>query len=343
VEKVKKKLMKVIPAFSRNYNQGYSKKSLSLPQSNLSNNALKSDVAFGSSFKMGLSKWVNKVAHGNFFIEFLVVDAVSMIAPRVYIGLKRDKDKTGNYNYKAGAEEAGRECFTGPSIFLIPMAIMNIFKHFSPASHIPHDTLNSFTSVMNEITQKAKPEVLKDKAKLNKALAEKLFDKSFSEFSIDDKDKFKSQFVELLTTEKSTDKNKGFRELVAKINNSNKKCAPADSNAMHLEELKLSAGDLYNDFHRYSKDVIDKLSKLNFVTVSSEEMKTKTKEFLEKIRKIRSTTKTITAVTGFLAVGMFLLYLPKLVQVDKTSPAMESAKRAQKEGELEAGGANENK
>lgn len=335
--------MKVIPTTSRNYSQNYCKSNLSLPQATVNNTGVKSDVAFGSSFKMGLSKWVNKVAHGNFFVEFLVVDAISMISPRVLIGLKRDKDKTGQYNYKAGAEEAGRECFTGPSIFLIPMTIATAFKYFSPAAHIPHKTMHSFTSVMNEVVDSAAVESLKDKTKLNKAFAEKLFDKSFAEFELDDKAKFKSDFVEMLATDKSKDKNKGFIELVTKINNSNKKQAPMDSGKICFAKTPQSAGNLYEDFHNYSKDVIDKLSKQNFVTTSAQEAKTKAASFLENIRKIRSTTKTAAAITGFLAIGTFLLYLPKLVQVDNTSPAMESAKRAQKECGLEAGGANENK
>ena len=164
-------------------------------------------VSFGS-FKSGFTKGVNKVASGNFFTEFLILDTLSMISPRVWIGLNRDKEKTGEYNLKAGAEEAGREVFSGPSIFLIPTAIMSIIKHYAPASHTSHDTLSAFTSIMNEVTQEAKPETLKDKAAMDKKLAEKLFDKSFADFSLNDKNTLKSQFTELLIGEKSKAKHK---------------------------------------------------------------------------------------------------------------------------------------
>ena len=113
--------------------------------------------------------------------------------------------------------------------------------------------------------------------------------------------------------------------------------------AISFEKVTQSATDLYGDFHNYSKDIITKLTKQNFVTSNAENLKNNAKEFLEKVQKSRAHIKTATAVAGFFAVGTFLLYLPKLVQVSKTSPAMESAKRARKEGEMEAGGANENK
>lgn len=299
-------------------------------------------VSFGS-FKSGVSKWVNKIASGNFFTEFLILDTLSMISPRVWIGLNRDKDKTGQYNYKAGAEEAGREVFSGPSIFLIPMAVMMLFRHYAPASHMSYDSLQSLTSVMNEVTQNSKPEMLKNKAELDKKFAEKLFDKSFGDFDITDKNKLKSQFTDLLTGERSKAKRKEFEELIVKINNSNKKGAPADSLAIEFGKAKTTTLELFEDFHNYSKDVINKLTKQNFVTGAAENLKNNAKEFLEKMQKTRANAKTATAITGFFAVGAFLLYLPKLTQVSKTSPAMESAKRAQKEGAMKAGGANENK
>lgn len=336
--------MKVNP---NNYNAERPKAD-SLPQrrviSQFSNN--QDSVSFGS-FKSGVSKYVNKIAGGNFFTEFLIVDTLSMISPRVWIGLNRDKDKTGEYNLKAGAEEAGRELFSGPSIFLIPMAVLSIIKHYAPASHIPHETLYSFNSIMNEVTQKANPGTFKDKSTLDKKFAQKIFDKSFGDFDLKDKGKLKSEFVNLLTGEKSKAKNKEFEELVIRINNSNKKCAPINSKTVEFENLKMNTFELFEDFHNYSKDIINKITQRNFDKKSMKNYGDNVKEFLEKIRKSRATTKTATAIAGFLAVGSFLLILPKLVQVDKTSPAMESAKRARKEGKALAlasiGGADENK
>lgn len=323
---------------SVNYQKAYtataSTAAAAMPQKN---------IAFGS-LKSGFSKWLSNIANRGFFTEFLILDTLSMISPRVWIGLNRDKEKTGHYNYKAGAEEAGREVFSGPSIFLIPMAIMTAYKHFKPASHMPHESLHTFTNTMKELTNEITPEALKNKAELDKKLAEKMYNKAFGDFKLEENAKLKSEFIDILTSEKSKDKNKAFNNLIETINKSNKIEAPNDSKIIKLgEKVKLDAAEFYDDFHCYSKDITAKLTKQNFASEVAQNAKKGATEFLETITKSRGRAKVANALLGFFAVGAFLMYLPKLTQLDKTSPAMESAKRAQEEAQAEIGGANENK
>jgi len=106
-------------------------------------------------------------------------------------------------------------------------------------------------------------------------------------------------------------------------------------------KAKVGATDFFKDFHNYSRDVVDKLTKETFVKGTLETTKKNAGEFLAKIQKTRAFTKQATVVAAFLSVGLFLLGLPKLYQQSGLSPAQESAKRAQAEGAN--GGANENK
>lgn len=348
--------MKVIPASSRNYSQNYSKSNLSLPQANVNNASLKNDVAFGSASNFlkdkstGIFKWIDSKG---FFVEFLIVDAISLIAPRIWIGLKRDKDKTGHYNYKAGAEEAGREFTSGPSMNLIPMMFFAAMSMAKPATHIEKDTLHCLTHHISGVVNNAKGDL--DSKTLHKQFAERLFDDAFGGFELDNKDGLKTRFTKLLTEAKDLkersnisklyDKIRGvqldpygdkvgkFEELIIEINNKNKKAITEEPRSIKLNpkegiSSKVSASELIKDFKDYSNDIIAKLTKQNIAKNQSE-------SFLQGITKRRIITKYATTVAAFFALGSFLLYLPKLYQQGKISPAEQSAKLAE-------GGCDEN-
>lgn len=349
--------MKVIPASSSKYNQSYGKSNLSLPQANVNNTGLKSDVAFGSTAGVlkdkstGIFKWIDSKG---FFVEFLIVDAVSLIAPRVWIGLNRDKEKLGHYNYQAGAEEAGREMTSGPSMNIIPMMILAIVSKLKPASHIDKDALQCLTHNMKDVIRNSEGNM--DSKTLHKKFADKLFDDAFGDFDLDKKGDFKTKFSELLvntedlkprsTLGRLIDKLKGvksnaydqavdeFEKLVISINNKNKKERTDNPKNITIKgqngiSYSDGAAEFIHDFKDYSQDIISKFNHQNVPKHESE-------KFFESITKRRVNIKYATAVAAFFAVGSFLLYLPKLYQRGKVSPAGQSAMFAE-------GGCNENK
>ncbi len=360
--------MKIIPAFKANYNTNYPKNNkLPALQESSKNSASGHNVSFGS-FKSGLARFFDAVESKGFFAEFLVVDFFSMILPRVLIGLNRDKEKTGEINYKSGIEEAGRELASGPSMFLIPMGILSFYQKYAPASHMSKDALGALTNNMEQVVEEINNvNLLRNKDHLNKSLANKLFEQAFEGIELDNRQDLKNTFSELLnkavkTEPKSTvvqwfkrvmrlkqepDSFAGaaaeFEKHIININNANKVKAPLDTKSVNLVKNGISARKLFEDFHNYSKDALTKLTKLNFTQNGTNNFKEEAKIFLNAIQAVRSNLKLATAVTGFLAVGAFLLYLPKLYQQGNISPAMESAKRAMAEAEHPAkGGANEN-
>jgi len=322
-------------------------------QNSLKCGTAKSNVSFGgiATFAKNKSAWIfNKIDAGDFFVEFLIVDSLSMITPRTLVGLSRDHDKTGKWNLKAGAEEALRECLSGPSMFLIPMAVLQVVKTFNPASKMNYNSLDLFTDKMYKINDEASSsEMLKDSKQIRKVLADKLFDDAFGKHDLTDRADLKKKFNELINkatevkdrpiiqTKEYKQALAEFENHVALINNSNKKAPPVNSKTLKLTEQGLSASDLFSDFRHYSMDIIEKIGK----KVSGTDFKSTVKNTLDVLKKNRSNVKLATGLAGFMAIGAFLIYLPKLCQVSKTSPAMESAKRAQEEAGKK-GGANEN-
>lgn len=331
---------------------------------NYSNHSVAKDsVSFGG-LKGGVTKLFDKIG-ANFFIEFLVIDSISMMIPRTLIGLGRDKEKTGKINYKAGAEEAGREVVSGPSMNLIPMGVLLFMKHKFPASHMETPVLDSMNHNMQEAINNQKDlSAFASQEKMDKALANQIFDDAFADLKLDDREGLKSKFSELLLDSKTSkpslvfqnkayvSKLAAFQEHVAKIQNMNQLGAPDQTQIIKLsnkpaelgkdvEKMAVKTDEIFASFHNYSKDIVNKFTKQDFAQKTAETIKNEAVDFLKEKKKLCANAKLLTAITGFLAVGAFLLYLPKLYQQGGLSPAMESAKRAQQEAAN--GGANENK
>lgn len=366
--------MKVIP--NLNYSPGYSNSNKnSVVNNSISKYEATARPAFKGapkSFQDYTVKFFNKV-NGSFFLNFLIVDAVSMIIPRILVGLGRDKDKLGHPNYKAAAEEAGREITSGPSMFLIPLAISSLIKKGLPATNLKSGTINEFSDVFDKaVSQVDDISMLKDKKAMSKKMAEQLFENAFAEhdFKSDKlKNVYKSKFVEVIHA-KNTDEsysfvkrmfksNKdatgSFEALVAKINSKFAKGTTMDAEMLTLgknlstnpeqknvKSIKLSASELYADFRSYTDDVIEKVTNKEMTKDSIDKAKTEAKSLVEKIKNKRLAAKFATGVGAFLAVGGFLLYLPKLYQQKGLSPAQESALRAIEEAKKEGGAKNEN-
>ena len=335
-------------------NTHYNQQNVSVP---------KDKVSFGSSSKSigdlatGVFKFID---NSSFFVEFLIVDTISLILPRIWIGLNRDKEKLGHYNYKAGAEEAGRECLSGPSMNLIPMGILAAVCAAIPASRMDRKTLHGLTHNLKQIVNDGTQQSVAGKSdELSKKLAGKIFDDTFgTKFAGKEKDALRAEFSDLLI-ESTKNKPKSwfatkilkqndtfktasddFTNLVNKLNN---RAAEAPTNPKQLEislkdvtengakknkTTKVSASNLFEDFRNYHRDVISKLTKNKYTESAA--------DFLKTLKNNRLALKTLTAFSAFMAVGAFLLYIPKLYQLGKTSPALESAERA---GENETGGA----
>lgn len=362
--------MKVASTSTLNYEPTYTKASLKNDNPGTGIKTASSCVSFGGAMQPvnGLFKFIEKTG---FFMQFLIVDTLSMVLPRTIVGFNRDRDKLGHPNYQAAAEEFGRESLSGPSMNLIPMLLASIFIHKAmPTVKLEQDVIEGINYNLNDLISKNPnhPD-LTDKTKLSRKLAEQIFDDAFGgdNFKLANKSEYRTKFADLLETASKTNpklalirklqaKNpdefdkaeKAFDELVVEMHNKNTAAESAEFNPHSIKLQRLNeAGEvvknkkgeidraatssetLFEDFHNYSKDIIEK-----FLKTDKKDIKPFLKERLHKA----SLGRMGLAAMAFLAVGGFLLYLPKVYQRGKTSPAQQSAQRAQQEG-----GANESK
>lgn len=308
----------------------------------------KNRVSFaGRNPKMITSGFFDWVERKGFFADFLIVDTLSMIIPRIFVGLNRDKDKTGKTNYKAGAEEAGREILSGPSMFLIPMGIFSLVRKFNPATKIPQSSMTNLNNVMIDTMKKSQGSGISSVSEANKKLAGEIFDTAFEKFELTNREGLKKRFVSLLaesTGLKSKDfstRRRTFEKLVDKINRSNMVEGTFDSQSILVGKQSITPKSLMTDFKNYSNDVIQKFVSKDFVKNVSGDFVSKSEKFFEGIIKNRTTARLGLSVVSFLAVGAFLKVLPKVYQMSNVSPAQDSANRAS--GKIKEGGKNENK
>ena len=102
------------------------------------------DVAFG-----GVPDYVimfmDGIERGGFVASFMAQDFCGMVAPRIYEGLNRNKEETGKLNWDFAKREGIRECLSGPSVFVIPWAMLSIIKKYSgTANNVPVDFIKAF-------------------------------------------------------------------------------------------------------------------------------------------------------------------------------------------------------
>lgn len=323
-------------------------------QPSLNSKPAQDSVAFkglnAGSVKGGFANVMDWIERKGFIAEFLIIDTISMIIPRIVVGLGRDKEKTGKTNYKAAAEEAGREITSGPGMMAIPLALFWGLQKAIPSAKVPEATMQDFSGAMQKVTFKTETqEIFKNKQVITKEFADELFEKAFgdkSKFEFAEGNNFKAEFTEKLTAEMTKDKKanaslaEDFEQLIIKINNQNTKAITQDTKGISVGG-GTTAKNLFDDFKKYSDDIVTKFVKKDFAKNAIETGKEQAKTFLQNIQKSRSLIRIGASAASFAAVGSFLLYLPKLTQVSKISPAEASAKLAMESAAK--GVTNENK
>lgn len=95
------------------------------------------------------------IEKGGFPAEFLSQDMLGMAFPRIGAGLNRNRDKTGEYNWKFAVQEAIREFITGPSAIAIPFAVLFMArKKFGASNAVPCHFINGFGENFAEYAKK---------------------------------------------------------------------------------------------------------------------------------------------------------------------------------------------
>ncbi len=161
------------------YNNSFQKARSGVSQNKSQNNP---------SFKgdMMINFW-DAVARGGFAASFTIQDMTGTNFPRTWQALQRNKDITGENNYKAAAEVAIREFLTGPSMCIIPMFVLALSKKYAgSANDVPLDNIESFADQMKivlENTPSNNPGLNFDKSKpvnMAKGVKQRFYERMFA-------------------------------------------------------------------------------------------------------------------------------------------------------------------
>ncbi len=292
------------------------------------------------------NKWaMNHLEKGGFFAEFVLLDMIGLVLPRVYQGFQRNKEELGHLNYQAGTEEFLREFITGPSLFLIPIgAVILAGKALGKGVQINSNVMNKFKTIFKSTAKDLGKKIIdSDLINSQKHFASKLFDNLFKEHPklkdiIKEGDdvlaSYKKRFTNIL--EKSISQNSKsdlkksateFSDVIADINTTyfnGKKNTHSIDIVFDNKTYQTSATDLFEDARKYMQDIIPstKLSLNELADKSAESIKSNVNNIIDQLTEYREKGRRLLCVGGTAALAAFLSIIPKIYQRSKTNPAL---------------------
>ena len=312
---------------------------------NVTHAGIKRNPANNTSFKGIASKLgslnqvaMSKLEKGGFFAEFVLLDLIGLVLPRVYQGFQRNKEELGHLNFQAGIEELLREAITGPSLFLIPIGILTgMGKALGKAVQINSNVMKKFTESFENVGESI---AKSSDAKNQKAFAEKLFDNLYKKHpdvatagleAVAEKNK--TNFVNILTNsldKTGDDLKKAAGEFTETISTLNASLFPKKKNTLGVDvilgdkKFGTSAADLFEDARKYMQDVVPsvKLTIDDAIKSGKEATIDIAKDAIKKITDIRANGRRLMCISGVTALAAFLTIIPKIYQRSKTNPAL---------------------
>lgn len=294
------------------------------------NNKLSKQQSFTGSFNPVVTV-MDTIENGGFMAAFIAQDGIGMVAPRIYEGLNRNRErdengnKIGPLNWEFARREGIREVLSGPSAYFIPLGLLTLIKKYSgPANNVKADHINTLGEHFADYASKNKAQ-LADKGAFRTGYYTQVFENILSN-STDGRlvgDELKSQaenFAKELVKIENLRKSKNKKEakelttkLVGKYIDIRKANSEASTNTASIvmksgektlnSDIKYMLGGLTN----YTDDALEKLS--SFVKKDSTG---NVKEFITNFNKHRIGTRVISNFGMWGSVVGFYMLIPKL-------------------------------
>lgn len=276
---------------------------------------------------------MDAIDKGGFAASFIAQDGIGMVAPRIYEGLNRNREKDENgkkigpLNWEFARREGIREILSGPSAFLIPMGIMAIIKKTSGTAnnvHVSH--IEALGQNFADYAAKH-PEQLKNSAEFKKGYYAQILENAL-ENSTDEtfkgeqlKEKAKNFAEKLVNSEEkraNKDKknaNKLQAEIVDEYMKLRKQYSAPSGNELEVS-LKVSGKEkplgtnirqLVQSLTDYSGDALEKVNKH-----LEKHANGSIDEYIKKFNTNRAGTRVLANLGMWSAVVGFYTLIPKL-------------------------------
>lgn len=333
-------------------------------------NSRRNNVAFGSAADIMLAT-MDGIERGGFAASFVAQDFLGMAAPRTIKGLSRNSDATGKKNTAYATSVAIREILSGPSLFIIPSAILwGAAKFFGPANRVKFDYIKGIGDQFNDFakgksaeslgqTEAVKKDFYKEAFKnmLNTSLDNKVVDidakaQHFADSAMEiEKAKSKGFIKNLLGKPVAGSKEDLTGALMDEYVKLKKQYMPVSDNIVGMSfktkegTLGTSLGKFIDDLKNYTNDITGTMAKK-----AKNGFNGSVEEAISKFNFSRAGSRFFTTTLMTLGVFSFFTIIPKLYKSTcKTNPALqglEGPADANKPAETEkkdGGVENENK
>lgn len=276
---------------------------------------------------------MDAIDKGGFAASFIAQDGIGMVAPRIYEGLNRNREKDENgkkigpLNWEFARREGIREILSGPSAFLIPMGIMAIIKKTSGTAnnvHVSH--IEALGQNFADYAAKH-PDQLKNSSEFKKGYYAQILenalenstDETFNGEQLKEKAKsFAEKLVDSAEKRANKDKknaNKLQAEIVDEYMKLRKQYSAPSGNELAVS-LKVSGKDkplgtnirqLVQSLTDYSGDALEKVNKH-----LEKHANGNIDEYIKKFNTHRAGTRVLSNLGMWSAVVGFYTLIPKL-------------------------------
>lgn len=272
---------------------------------------------------------MDAIDRGGFMAAFIAQDGIGMVAPRIYEGLNRNRErdengkKTGPLNWEFARREGIREVLSGPSALLIPMGLLSVIKKLSGTANNVH--VNHIKILGDQFAQYASENInnINETEAFRKGYYTKVFENILSNST--DKNlqgeeltrtahKFADKLIGSEINKKEAKKTKG--EIIEEFMRLRKSNTAASNDNMEVivktesKTLRSNINRMLQSMTDYTNDAMAKT--LKHVEKSGTE---NIKEFINKFNLHRSGTRVFSNLGMWGAVVGFYGLIPKLYNI----------------------------
>lgn len=317
---------------------------------NSNNKAPRQDVSFQGAGNP-IVTIMDSIGRGGYIAEFFAQDGTGFIAPRILTGLNRNREETGEYNWKFAATEAIRELTSGPCFYVIPAVMLFLTKkYFGSANDVPIKFIKDIGDDFAQFASKQNASTLADSNILKKNYYKEVMKNILSnatEGQLKNKkleDKAEDFIKKIFEIEKAPKKNAWKKLQGKRVDGSNydllsdltdefaslrKKYGGSLKEALNLEFTTVSKGKdgkftkteagfqkFLEHLRNYTEDAAKKVS-------SDFKGKTSTvAEFINKFNHKRISSRFMLILSMDIAVGAFLTIIPKMYKHKEGNPGL---------------------
>lgn len=307
----------------------------------------KSDTSF-TGVTDGLIKFWEGVDRGGLAASFTIQDMLGTNIPRTWAARNVGKEYTGKNNWVAVMENGLREFLTGPSMFVVPGAVLyGSMKYAGKANGVPVQTIKDFSNIISNNIDKIDTSSIE---KFKETFYSNVLNKAFTKFDAPSKEIDVADYVaRILKMENAPKKGlinniagksmpesreeilQGIVNTFVKDKKANTKGYPnflsalitdvTDAKSAAKHEIPID--DLIGRMGKYSDDFYNMLKK------SGGELSS---EFLENFTNKRMGGRFATNIAMGVFTALAMWFIPKIYTIGKTNPETDPVR--QKASEL---------